>query len=241
MILLKILAAIVLFFIVLLSLNLKLDIAMYDTLTLRAGLGPVMLTLSPKKKRRINPDDFSYDKHRKRLEKERKKVAKKAAIKKQKEDRKAAEKAAAAEALTEAKENRFPLGFIIALLEFVFHEFGVFVGYFRTEIVTLDITAGGKDAAAVGKNYGIISQFVEYLLELLDYKTHLKKLKDGSVSVKADFLLEKTTFHIHIKLKLRLFSIVKVGCHALVWFIKQKIKEAKHTALPSSKKDEQTV
>lgn len=241
MIFLKILAAIALFFVVLFSLNLKLDIAMYDTLTLRAGLGPVMRTLSPKKKRNINPDDFSYKKHQKRLKRARKQAWKKAEKKQRRAEQKAAEKTGAAEALTEAEKNNFPLGFIVSLLEFIFHELGSFFGYFHAEIVTLDITVGGKDAASVGKNYGIISQLVEYLLELLDYKTHLKKLRDGSVAVKADFLLEKTTCNIHIILKFRLFSIVKVGCHALAWFIKQKIKEAKNTLLPSPKKDEQTV
>lgn len=248
MIFLKILAAIVLFFAVLFSLNLKLDIAMYDTLTLRAGLGPVMLTLSPKKERKINPDDFTYEKHQKRLEKDRKRALKKAEKKRLKDERKAAKKEeetaaknAAEEALEEAKKKKFPLGFIIALVEFVFHELGVFAGYFRTEIVALDITVGGKDAAAVGKSYGIISQSVEYLLELLEYKTRMKKLKEGSVAVRADFLLEKTKFHIHIKLKLRLFSIIRVGVHALAWFIRQKIKEAKYAVLPSSAKDEQAA
>jgi len=246
MLFLKILAGIVLFFAVLFSLNLKLDIAMLDTLRLRAGLGPVMLTLSPKKERIINPDDFTYEKHQKRLRKDRKLALKKAEKKRLKAEKKEAakaaaeaEKKAAEEALEEVKKKKFPLGFIIALIEFVFHELGVFVGYFRTEIVALHVTVGGKDAAAIGKTYGIVSQSVQYLLELLEYKTHMKKLKEGSVSVSADFLREKTDFKIHIRLKLRLFSIIKVGCHALVWFIRQKIKEAKYAAPSSPVKKEQ--
>ena len=106
----------------------------------------------------------------------------------------------------------------------------MFIGYFRVEIKKLDITVGGKDAAEVGKTYGIIVQAVPLLIELLDHKTHLKKLKNNAVSVKADFLLEKTKFQGHFFLKLPLNSILKVGCHALVWFIKQKIMEAKRDA-----------
>ena len=65
-----VLGAIVLFFVLLFSLNLKLDIALFDEVTVRAGLGPVMFTLSPKKARTVNPDDFSYKKHQKRLKKD---------------------------------------------------------------------------------------------------------------------------------------------------------------------------
>lgn len=243
-----VLGAVLLFFVVLFSLNLKLDAAISDTTTIRAGLGPIMLTLSPKKDRVIDPDDFSYKKHQKRLKKDRKKAHKKSEKKRLKEEKKATKKAEAEKikrdaekAGTEIEKKKFPLGFILALIKFAFREIDVFIGYFRIEIKALHITVGGKDAENIGRTYGVISGALPFLIELLDHKTHLKKLKPDAVSVNADFLLEKTKFDAHIRLKLRLNSFLKVGIHALVWFIKQKIKEAKNapsagkTSVPAAK------
>ena len=56
-----------------LSLRIKVFLKLEDILTLRAGLGPIVLKLLPKKKKKINLRDFTYKKHQTRLEKERKK------------------------------------------------------------------------------------------------------------------------------------------------------------------------
>ena len=88
-----VLGAIVLFFVVLFSLNLKLDAKIADETVIRAGLGPIMLTLTPKKERQLDPKDFSYKKHQKRLEKDRKKALKKADKKRLKDEKKATKKA----------------------------------------------------------------------------------------------------------------------------------------------------
>ena len=74
MIVLYILLGIVLFFALLFSLHLKVFIELEDKLKLRVGYGPVIITLSPKKKKKIKLSDFTYKKHQKRLEKERKKA-----------------------------------------------------------------------------------------------------------------------------------------------------------------------
>lgn len=243
-----VLGAIVLFFVLLFSLNLKLDVSLLDTVTVRAGLGPVMLTLSPKKERTINPDDFSYKKHQKRLRKDRMLAMKKAEKKRRKDEQKAKKKAEAekvkrdaAKSGEELKKKKFPFGFIVALAKFVIRELDRFIGYFRIEIKMLNITVGGKDAESIGRTYGVIVQAVPYLIELLDHKTHLSRLKENAVSVKADFLLEKTKIYGHFCLKLPLNSILKVGAHALVWFIKQKIDEAKNAAVPMPKEKQQAA
>ncbi len=236
-----ILGAVVLFFVLLVSLPLKLELVMLETLTVRAGVGPVMLTLTPKKERKVNPADFSYKKHQKRLEKERKRLLKKAEKKRRKNEKKSAKNAEAErikkdteKAGEELKKKKFPLGFILALAKFAVRELDRFIGYFRIEIVSLHVTAGGKDAAAIGKTYGILAQSVPLLIELLDHKTRLKRIKKNAVSVRADFLLEKTKVDAHLRLKLPIGSILKVGFHALCWFIGQKIKEAKEaSSLPA--------
>jgi len=70
MIVLYILLGIVLFFALLLSLHLKVYLVLDDKLHLRAGLGPVMFTLAPKKEKTVRLSDFTYEKHQKRLAKE---------------------------------------------------------------------------------------------------------------------------------------------------------------------------
>ena len=237
-----VLAAIVLFFVVLFSLNLKLDAKIADETVIRAGLGPIMLTLTPKKERQLDPKDFSYQKHQKRLEKDRKKALKKADKKRLKDEKKATKKAeeekakkTAEKAGEELPKKKFPIGFILALVKFVFRELDVFIGYFRVEIKMLHVTVGGKDAAEIGKSYGYLAQAVPLLVELLRHKTRLKKIKSNTISVNADFLLAKTKIETHIRLKLPLNSILKVGVHALIWFIKQKISEAKESTASSPK------
>jgi len=66
---------------VILSMRLKIYLRMTDVFGLRAGLGPVVLTLAPAKpKKPVDPEDFTYEKHQKRLRKERARARKKAEI-----------------------------------------------------------------------------------------------------------------------------------------------------------------
>lgn len=235
MLILKILAGIVLFLALLLSLRFKLDVALYDQLLLRVGLGPVMITLSPSKKRRIDPKQFTYKKHQRRLNRDRKRALKKAEKKKRKAS------VAGEKTLKKEAKEKPSLEFIIALLECILQELGVFAKCVRTEIKTLEITVGGKDAAAIGKSYGVISQSVEYLIELLRLKTNLKIGKDSSVAVRADFLLEKNRFNVHIKLNFRLFSVLRMGGRILLWYIRQKIKKAGSPAPIPNENEERTA
>ena len=61
-----------------LSLRVKVFLRLEDVLTLRAGLGPVVLRILPKKQKEIDLRDFTYEKHQKRLKKEQKKKSNKA-------------------------------------------------------------------------------------------------------------------------------------------------------------------
>lgn len=217
---------------VILSMRLKIYIRMTDTFGLRAGLGPVVLTLAPAKpKKPVDLKDFTYEKHRKRLQKEQARARKKAEKAEQKKQAKAlakeAEKTAREEAAAEENGEpvkKFTLEAILGIIEFVLEEFPRFTSYIHTEIRMLDITVAGKDAADCAKKYGIIAQLTSYLLEILDNGTALKPVKADAVSVRADFLAAKTVYKMDIRIRLRLFSIVRVGFHTLVWFIKTKIK-----------------
>jgi len=215
--------------------RLKIYIRMTDEFGLRAGLGPVVLTLAPAKpKKPVDPADFTYEKHQKRLRKDRlraKKKSEKAEQKKQAKElakqAKLAEQTAKEEAAAETageEVKKFTLEAILEIIGFVLEEFPRFTSYIHTEIRMLDITVAGKDAADCAKKYGIIAQLTSYLLEILDNGTAMKPLKPDAVAVRADFLAAKTVYRMDIRIRLRLFSIVRVGFHTLVWYIKRKIR-----------------
>ena len=217
---------------VILSMRIKIYIRMTDAFGLRAGLGPVVLTLAPAKpKKAVNLKDFTYEKHQKRLQKEQSRARKKAEKAEQKKQAKAlakeAEKTAREEAAAEENGEpvkKFTLEAILGIIEFVLEEFPRFTSYIHTEIRMLDITVAGKDAADCAKKYGIIAQLTSYLLEILDNGTAMKPVKADAVAVRADFLASKTVYKMDIRIRLRLFSIVRVGFHTLVWYIKTKVK-----------------
>lgn len=224
-----IILGIVLFFALILSLRIKLFIRLTDELRVRAGLGPVILTVVPSKKKKVDIRDFTYKKHQKRLEKD-KKIAQRKAEKKAERDakkQKAKEIKKQAEEAASATESESPkkLAAVFDILSFIFEEFPKLASYIKTEINMLNITVGGKDAAETAKKYGVICTITSCLVELLDNKTSLKKIKPNSISVNADFLSEKTAFRLDIGIKLSLFSILRVGVHTLKWMIASKLKK----------------
>ena len=83
---------------------------------------------------------------------------------------------------------------------------------------------GGNDAAKIALDYGKLEAAVSLLMELLDNKTRLSKIKEGTVLVYADFLAEKTTVELDISVKISGFSIVGLALSSLVWLIKSKFK-----------------
>jgi len=227
---LYIILAIVLFFALLLSLRVQLYIRQTDELRLRAGVGPVVITLTPKKQKKVKLSDFTPKKHAKRLLKDKKKAEKKAAKKAKRaeskkkttlsDEVKKAEKSSSGNA-----ENK--ISAVLDIIKFIFEEFPRLASYMRTEIKMLSISVGGKDAADCATKYGAICALTSCLIELLDNKTMLKKMRSDAVSVNADFLSEKTKIMIDVSLKISIFSILKVGFHTIKWLISQKLKKSK--------------
>lgn len=225
--------------------HLKVFIELEDKLKLRVGYGPVIITLSPKKKKKVKLSDFTYKKHQKRLKKERTKALKKSAKQAEKAEKKRKAKLlkeeaeAAANATEEAAEGN-KLGSILELIKFVLAELPVFASYIKTDIRKLHITVGGKDADKIARSYGTVSALTANLVELLKNKTAMRKIKPGAVNAVADFVSTKTTYKLKLSFRLRLFSIVRVGWHTLKWFISQKIKESKNSVKPAHKNNKKS-
>ena len=225
---LYIILAIVLFFALILSLRVQLYIRQTDELRLRAGVGPVVITLTPKKQKKIKLSDFTPKRHAKRLLKDKKKAEKKEAKKALKDEKKKgsmkSEIKKAEETSRGNAENK--INGVIEIIKFVFEEFPRLASYMRTEIKMLSVTVGGKDADDCARKYGAICALTACLIELLDNKTSLKRMKSGAVSVNADFISEKTKLMIDVSLKISIFSILKVGFHTVKWLISQKLKNS---------------
>lgn len=236
---LYIVLGIVLLLALILSVRAKIFIRLDGGLTVRAGAGPVILTLMPKKdkeKKRRKPhlSAFSYKKHQKRLERDAEKAARKAQKKQKKAEKKRlknkarkisakAEKSAqkAEKSLSEKIEGVFDL------VGFILDEFPRLASYIRTNVREMKITVGSSDAAKTAELYGGISALCSALLELLDCKTKMKASKEGSISVAADFFSEKTSAVIDISMMISVFSVLRVGWHTLKWLISKKLKEKK--------------
>ncbi|MBR4184284.1 MAG: DUF2953 domain-containing protein [Clostridia bacterium] len=239
MIALYIILGIVLFFALLFSMKIKLYVRLTDELRIRAGFGPVLLTLVPKKKRAVRAEDFTFKKHEKRLKKEaeaRRKKAEKDAAKAAEKAEKARKKAEAARLAkeaekaaedTEADRDANKLETILSLVSFAFDEIPRFVSHFETDFRMLSVTVCGRDAADTAVKTGRISAAASLLLELLRAKTRLHIARGALIDVQPDFVGEKTRFEVDFRFRLRLFSVVRVGWHTLVWLVKKKSEEAR--------------
>ncbi|MBE6541197.1 MAG: hypothetical protein E7672_01990 [Ruminococcaceae bacterium] len=213
-----------------LSLRIKVFLRLEDVLSLRAGLGPVVLKILPKKKKEINLRDFTYKKHQKRLEKERKKKLKKKLKTQKKTEAKAlAEKAEKASQNTTEETKPEKLATVAEIIEFVTTELPRLCSYIHTDIVMLKIIVGGKDAAAAAKTYGTVCALTSLIIELLENKTAMKKMRQDAVFVGIDYTSPKIVFNIDFSFKISLFSIFRVVFHSLKWFISQKIKQSKRS------------
>ncbi len=231
MVLLYILLGIVLLLCLLLSLHIKFYIKMEEETIVRAGFGPVVVQLAPKKRPRpVRLSDFTYKKHQKRLKKDQKAAEKKAmkeaakkARKKEKESLKARANQATSTIDKAAPEDK--LASLSDILSLIFEELPKLASYLKTEIRLLRITVGGKDADHVARNYGKMAALVPLFMELLETKTNLTPMKANAIQVAADFIAPKTSVQLNIRIKLRLFSLVRIAFHALVWLVRQKMKQ----------------
>lgn len=226
---------IILLLALLLSLRAKIFITLDGGLTLRAGLGPVALTLVPKKEKNKNRkkprlSDFSRQKHLKRLERDAKAEAKKAAKKQKKKQKKLAEKKDAIEEKAKETAERSAaspaekIRGVFELVSFIIDEFPRLASYTHIVVRKLYVTVSSPDAAVTAEMYGGICIGVSTALELLANKTKLKKMKEDAVCIYPDFLGEKTNVCADIKISISVFSVLRVGAHTLGWLIKKKLK-----------------
>ncbi len=191
MLALYIIAAILTLIGILLLSHVKLVIRSDGKLDLRVRLGLLSFRLShPRKKPKIKLRDFTQKKYLEKLrllEAEKNKKAPDESEKKKPKDK---------GSITE----------IVDLILEILSKAETYTGRLKTEIRRLNVTVGGRDPAQCAITYGVLAQTASYLIELLDTKTKLKKLKLNSVNITCDFLSEKTVFDVDLSVKITVFD-----------------------------------
>ncbi len=224
---LYILLAVLLLVLSLLFAGIKLRIAYGPDFTLRLSFLGISVPLYPKKKAKIRLSTFSYKKHQKRLNTEAKKAEKKRL--KQREKAKKKQQGAA----TKKQKKQLPTygetvsderSFLSTLLSLVIGVIDKFFGMIRIDVVDLNIVVGGPDAANTAITYGLVSQGIAYLLEILHLKTKLRWKRKEAVSVRADFLAEKTTASVTLVFTFRLWYFINIGFTLLTRYFKEKFR-----------------
>lgn len=235
-----ILIAIFSFILLLFLLPVSIRIGFRDTLTLSVGVPGLLFTVLPKKTKKVRLRQFSRKRYQKRIDKDRLTDAKK----KQRQLEKKRQKKAAAHDASGEKGKKLPPqppGDEPSILSCIFPIVGdvldTFAGKLRVRILQLQITVGGSDAAHIAIMYGIISQGVAYLMEILAQKTRFHRVHNTYISVLPDFLLDKTTADIQIEFRLRAIDLLSTGLTFLIQFLKQKSAQTPDGAQSSKHKE----
>ncbi|MBQ6262068.1 MAG: hypothetical protein IJK58_00960 [Clostridia bacterium] len=213
-----IIAGCVLFLILLLLFSVaKAEIRSDGTLSLKAGIGVIMIRILPKKEKKPPKiSSFSQKKYLRKMkrqeEKAKKKEAKKARGKTEKEkaEKKEKPKKSFSEKFDEVKK----------LLSVIVETAGKYSKKLRIAINGFRISVGAEEASDVALRYGAISQSVSYLLEFLDVNTDLT-VKEGAVDVTADFISGKFDLFADVSVGIRVINVLRIGLSVLVKKIKK--------------------
>lgn len=214
-----IICAIFLFLLLIMLLRIKITICMYgeDSVVKLKILGITWLRLPKKEKRKkIRLRDYSYSailkkkkKEQKRFEKEKRKAEKEFLKKAKKEDDKSN-----VEELSLGEKISLIASVVKVLLKKIFK-------YLRVDVTLIDITVATDDAAKTAIAYSAVSQAVALLLDLLDSIKNVRKNRKTYISVKPDFVSEKSHADIDIGFSIKVWQILSAGLAVLIEYIKK--------------------
>lgn len=175
------------------------------------------IPLYPRKKK-VRISEYTYEKQKKRLLKQRKKRAEK-------------EKAKATQKERRKPSLRAQIHYYGALIKRLYPRF---LRHFRMDVTRLHIRVGTGDAATTAILTGVVSQAVAFLLEFLSLHTNLHPSHRADVAVAPDFLSERSTVDCKIVFSLRVYAIIGLGIHFFRHLLNNK---AKNLRKPQKKED----
>ena len=223
MIALWIVLGILLFLCALILIPVSIKIGYKEEVTLSVGVPGIYFPILPKKEKKAKP--LSKKKYEKLLLKDAERAEKKRlADQKKAQKKKDTDKAKQAEKEQKAKDAEMAdePSTISLVLRIVGDVLDTFFGKLRVKIARVNIVVGGPDAAKTALTYGIVSQGVAYLMELIATKTKMTRAKNTYVSVVPDFLAQKTTADLLIIFRLRLIDLLSTGIVFFIRFMKEK-------------------
>lgn len=215
---LYIIAAIVLFFLLVLMLRINVILINDGELSVFLKLLFIKIRLAPKKKKTPKLSDFKIKKFRKRRLKEERKLR----AKQKKKDKKAEEKNEKGDKEEEHQGLKVRVDSGIDLVRYVIAKaVAKFGKHLRIEIRRIAVTVSGDDPAKVAVTYGYVCQAVAYIMELADNNVNTKypKGKQGSVSVGVDYISGKSSAEIDITLGMRVWQVFSVLITALKGYV----------------------
>ena len=222
------LAAVIPLVLIILLLFLKVRVCLAYENDLSVGIRVLLfnIPLSPAKKKKPKPRDYSVKKMRKRQAALEKKAAKKQA-KKQAKEQKKAEEAENAPKKDKAAQIKEILELIKLVLENVMSPFG---RYLKIEILKMHIVIGTPDPAKTALVYGGVSQSVAYIIELLSNITNVDVKKKNSIRVAPDFFEGRSEASINLTIGLRVWHALSLAIKFFMAYIKHSRTKAAETA-----------
>ena len=191
----------------------RLCLVYEDELIIKIKVMFLKFSLYPKKQKKLNPRDYSLKSLQKKQDKLTKKKPK---TKKQTDPSPKKDKA------TQIKDI---LDIIKIVLENVMSPFG---RYLKVEIVRIYVKIATNDAAKTAVIYGLASQSVAYIIELLSNLTNVDVKRKNSIIVTSDFLSEKSEAKINITLGLKGWHAIALAVKFFMAYLKSKNKQSQN-------------
>jgi len=106
----------------------------------------------------------------------------------------------------------------------LFKLLSTFSGHIKIKTARLLITVATPDAAKTAMLYGLVSQSLAYVTELLRNYTDYKPSVRDNIGVYADFCKEKTVLDLDIKMRIRVWHLFDSLIKGIGTYISTKIK-----------------
>ncbi len=206
---------ILLFFVIILTVKVRVTVEYSDDLRLTVGLWCFKIKILPSKpKKKSGPQSMSKKQAlkirrglAKKAQKKREKQLKKEEKKKQKNEQKEQKKKNPPDKEKKGLSLSDILGLIKMAGDVVATLFRTFLGHLRVDVARLHVNLAMGDAATTAMAYGAVSNAVYGLFEVLDKLKGFDMPDVKDVSINADFLGESTTLDMKVTVSLRPWHI----------------------------------
>lgn len=199
-------AVIILLITLLLFLRIRLILLFDKNLLVKIKVLFISYQLYPPKQEKVKEKDFSLKKLRKKSKKTP--SPKKRKVKSKTEKQK-------------SKLSDLPdlIKTIKILVEDIIMRFG---RYLKVDVTQIYVKVASSDAAQTAIIYGIVSQGVSYIVELLSNFTRLRATKDSQITVVPNYIEDTSEIKINITFSLLLWQILFFGLRSFMAFTKFK-------------------